>query len=42
MTVNNFSQINATPFSYELSLFEILSEVAYYCPVLRYLRFIVQ
>jgi len=34
MIVNNSSQIKATPVSYELSLFEILSGVAHYCPVL--------
>jgi len=40
MTVNNSSQIKATPVSYELSLFEILSGVAaHYCPVLSYLRY---
>jgi len=43
MIVNNSCQIKTTPVSYELSLFETLSGVAHYCPVLRYLiRFIVQ
>jgi len=42
MIVNNSSPIKATPVNYELSLFELLSGVAHYCPVVRYLRFIVQ
>jgi len=42
MIVNNSSQMKAAPVSYELSLFEILSGLVHYCPVLRYLRFIVQ